>query len=215
MRRLHWGAAGLAMSMIGVGCTLLGWLNKPMGAVLVLAGIAILFGAVISGEREIAALDIEPNVYVEFNVLLDEQTPDAPFVVHNDGPGTVHDVQISALEFDQKVMTFDLIPNIRAGDKRVLRKTILDPQGKVSVRYSTMLSFVRGQLIPRNFGLLIQDRIKGEWSRLGDFEDVVIPFTVTFRRQDGRAGVRSHQLIFELGPTRRAYVRALPRRIAG
>ena len=197
---------GVTFIVGGAPLILTGW--HTAGYVMCIFGVAI---AIASASRESAPAtpDPEPNVYVEFNVLLDEQNPDSPFVVHNDGPGAVHDVQVGALEFDLKVMSFDLIPSIRDGGESVPRRMILDPTGRISERYSTMLSFVRGHLVPRNFGRFIQDRIAGEWSRLGDFEDVVIPFAVTFRRHDGRSGVRPHQLIFEPGATRRAYVRAL------
>jgi hypothetical protein len=214
MRITHWGALSIGATFIVGGAALVALIPGTwpiVGWVMLIFGVAITVAAIFSDEPSIAINETgaEPNVYVEFDAYLDEKTPDAPFVVHNDGPGAVHDVQISSLEFDLKAMSFELIPSIRDGGESIPRKMILDPQGHVSERYSTMLSFVRGRLVPRNFERFIQDRIKGEWSRLGDFADVVIPFKVTFRRPDGRAGVRSHQLIFEPGPTRRAYVRAL------
>ena len=189
----------------------------PMvGWVMLIFGVAIAAAAIFSDQpsatiNEVAPepVEPEPDVYVVFDEDL-SAVPDAALGIYNGGPGAVHDVQISAMKNVGKLMTFEIVPNIEDGGIRKPWFQIYGQDGRISDHLRTVESFLAGRRFPRDFGRFLHDRIVGTWSREGDFEDIVIPFTVKFRMLGGRSGTRSHRLIFEPG-TRRAYVRANPR----
>jgi len=191
------------------GCaTLAGLINKPLGYLGMLSALGLIIWSVVQRETRTAPPP-QADVYAELDANVEVQNS-AQISVHNDGPGAVHDVQVSAMDNAGKVMTFDLIPHIREGKSEKPRFTILDRNARRNEQYTSLLSFLDENLVPRNMTRMMEDLKSGHGlSSMGMFEDVPIPFTVTFR-QDGHAGarVRRHKLIYQPN-TRRAFVRVL------
>lgn len=194
--RLHWGAIGAAVSVIGIGVGLLRWINKPVGALFVVGGIVILTFGLVFGEAESTSVDSEPEVYVVYEVDL-ERIRNAPFIVKNDGPGTVHDIQISTVEHSGRALKFPKINFVAAGDEQPVSFDVLESDGQVSPSSrEDLLYFLNDKVMGRNF-LRMMDAVQAKRGVPSYFRPLVLPFHITFRRLGKPLRTRRHQLIYD------------------
>src|ERR1044071_3969190 len=204
MRRLHWGEFSVAVTIVLGAFALLGWINKPVGGVLLLVGMGMLFHSFTRVERQSTgpAPPSEPEVFVRYDADL-AADPNAPLLVRNEGPGMAHEIQIGNIEFLGSALRFDVIQTLDAGEERPAVVYILGGDGYISRQHTTLLSFLDQTRRPRDFGR-IYNVVVGIGKVPPDqlFDDIVLPFHVTYRRIGGKQQVRRHQLIFNPGSRR-------------